>query len=178
MLQKTNSKGTYGWLLVLVLLATGLALTGCSSTKPVPGYDTLEVLEAIKEKTADGEAEVKLTSGEKMKATMIHGDLKQVHWKDPDNYSQITVKTGDIDTITLVSHGKGATQGLGIGALTGMVLGGVAGFSDGDDPDGIMSFSAEAKAGAGAAGGALAGGLLGLIAGGASGSQVIYDFQP
>ncbi len=56
-------------------------------------------------------------------------------------------------------HGKGALIGLGAGA----VLGAMVGYSGGDDPEGMLSFSAGAKAGMGAVTFGAVGALVGAL---------------
>jgi hypothetical protein len=62
--------------------------------------------------------------------------------------------------------GAGAVRGAVFGFLIGGAIGVVGGFADGDDPDGLVSFSAEQKAmGAGmvlGGAGAVVGGIVGL----------------
>ena len=169
-----NTRMAAGAALLLALLV----LTGCSTTRPVAGHETLTALDEIKYRTADDQAVIRLVDGRKMKGTRIHGDLEEITWQDPDDFTAVSVPTGDIDSITLVSHGRGAAQGLGLGALCGAVLGGVAGYSGGDDEGSFLAFSAEQKAGMGAVGGVAAGGLVGVLAGGASGSKTVYEFHP
>jgi hypothetical protein len=164
-----------GWAFPLIL--TGIMLAGCSSTMPVEERDPYAALDRIKKETADGEARVTLVDGTSMMATMVHGNQDTVHWKDPVDWTEVSVPTWQIKTIALNSHGKGAGQGLGIGALSGAALGGLAGLADGDDPEGFLSFSKEAKAGLGAGAGVIVGGVIGLLAGAASGSSTTFDFQ-
>jgi len=57
-------------------------------------------------------------------------------------------------------RGQGAAIGLAVGAGMGALMG----FASGDDPDGIVSFSAGAKAGMGAVVFGLAGTLIGAVA--------------
>jgi hypothetical protein len=86
----------------------------------------------------------------------------------------------EIVTITDVSHGRGALQGLGIGAAAGIATGMVAGFASGDDNCDnedhgcFFELTAEAKAMIfGVLLGALGGGV-GLIVGAVKGSTTIY----
>lgn len=66
------------------------------------------------------------------------------------------------------SRGAGAARGAGIGGLAGVLTGAALGFADGDDPPGLLAFTAEAKAFFGAvvlgAGGAVTGGIIGALA--------------
>lgn len=161
----------------LMILVLAGWMSGCSTTHPVTAADHHALFDEIKRQTADGEARLELKDGQALKATMIHGDVDTLHFTDPEFRTQERVPTAAVRRIVMVSHGRGAGQGLGIGALSGAGLGAMAGFADGDDPPGFMSFSAGAKAGMGAVGGALVGGVIGLAAGAASGSRTVYEFE-
>ena len=86
----------------------------------------------------------------------------------------MTVPTARVLEIRIVSHGRGAIEGLGIGLLTGACVGGVVGYASGDDPSGMLAMTAEQKAAFGAGLGGVGGMLLGAWAGAGGGHWDIY----
>jgi hypothetical protein len=90
------------------------------------------------------------------------------------------VPPNEIAMIKDTSHGRGALEGLGVGAGLGVLTGAAAGFASGDDECSdeefcILEFSAGEKA---VIFGVLLGGIggvLGLVVGAAKGSTTIYE---
>lgn len=95
-------------------------------------------------------------------------------WIDPATQTGVKVETREISSIKFMSRGKGALDGLGIGLLTGALVGITAGLSGGDDPPGLFSWTAEEKATIGGIFLGALGALVGLPVGTAAGSSDIY----
>ena len=103
-------------------------------------------------------------------------------WSEIDRWSEANFYYGapwsEITSITFVSPGRGALEGLGIGLLVGGLLGALMGFADGDDPEGSFIWvSAETKAVVGGGFFGAIGGLIGIIIGAARGHQYVYLFD-
>jgi len=158
------------------LLAVGSSLAGCSSTRMATGADQYSACEEIRNATTGRTARIVLVDGTDTEGTMIYVQADSLHWRFPRDMTAMSTHLGDVRSIAITRHGKGAGQGLGLGALMGGLLGAVAGYADGDDPSGFVSFSAGAKAGMVGVAGVLGGGLLGAIIGGAAGSTLSYEF--
>lgn len=74
------------------------------------------------------------------------------------------IKIADVDSIIILGESK-VLSSMGLGALTGLVIGGVIGLASGDDSEGFLRFSAGEKAiGLGGFFGFI-GGIVGLISG-------------
>jgi hypothetical protein len=82
-------------------------------------------------------------------------------------------------------HLRGALEGAGIGLLSGAALGGIVGYSAGDDeecsngPESFfcLSFTAKEKAGIGAVYAGVPGAVLGLVLGAVIGSRDVYEYE-
>lgn len=80
------------------------------------------------------------------------------------NFEISNLHINEIETIKIRRKGS-VGRGVWIGALAGCALGGIIGLASGDDPPGIMSFSAEDKAILGGFTGTFFGGGIGAIMG-------------
>jgi outer membrane lipoprotein SlyB len=80
-------------------------------------------------------------------------------------------------------HVKGALQGTGIGLLAGAAIGGIVGYSAGDDPECsgedwfCFSFTAKEKATFGAVYVGLPAAAVGLVAGAIIGQRDVYEYE-
>jgi len=84
-----------------------------------------------------------------------------------------------IASLTYVSHGRGAADGLGIGFVIGALFGLAVGAASGaqDQSDSLIEFSPAEGAAIGAAGFGVAGGLIGLVIGAIKGHRITYASQ-
>jgi hypothetical protein len=134
-------------------------------------------------------AEAHELGGETVTLSTSRGEVEAVGIETPNGVEFQATGTGqivpanDIDTIETRRHGQGALEGLTWGAVSGAVIGGIYGYSDGDDDcnaeNGDLCFlelSAGDKAAFGAIGFGAIGGLIGLIAGAAIGSTDIFEY--
>ena len=164
----------------LVLLTIVAAVSACAHTSYV-GLPDAGACRRLNERTAGRRATVILISGAGFQAQGVLVTPDSTSWLDPRTDDLRTVPTEQVLELQLVSHGKGALQGFGIGVLSGAVTGAFLGIADGDDPrsDGfnIMRFSAAQKAAMGAVVLGGLGGLAGLPLGASVGSRDIYRFE-
>jgi len=125
--------------------------------------------------------------GETVTLSTSHGAVEAVGIETPNGVEFQATGTGqivpanDIHTIEAKRHGQGALEGLAWGAVSGALIGGIYGYSQGDDECGeddfcILEFSAGDKATFGAIGFGAIGGLIGLVAGAAVGSTDIFEY--
>jgi hypothetical protein len=125
--------------------------------------------------------------GESVTVSTSYGEVEAVGIETPNGVEFQATGTGqivpanDIHTIEAKRHGQGALEGLAWGAVSGALIGGVYGYSQGDDEcndDGfcILEFSAGEKATFGAIGFGAVGALVGLLAGAVVGSTNTYEY--
>ena len=98
-----------------------------------------------------------------VKGTLVDMDETTITLEISPSKPPIEILRMDVSKLE-VSYGKksrhtGALIGLGVGAGLGAIIG----FSGGDDPDGIVSFSAGAKAGMGAFAFGVVGAIIGSV---------------
>jgi hypothetical protein len=143
---------------VVVIAAT----TGCTH------HRTLADLTEVEGKTVT----IETTSGAKVDATAVAvpGGI-QLHTE------RGLIPPNQIGKVTDVRHLRGAGEGFLYSGLTGVTIGAIIGFADGDDKGGFLAFSAGEKA---FIGGFLLGGTLGfvgLLVGAITGSTFEYSAE-
>jgi hypothetical protein len=135
--------------------------------------------------SASDEATAQLGDGRDVK---IHAAATPAgaHWvtqgEVPDASGAI-VETAHMRSYTTVSHGRGALEGVAIGAASGALLGAVTGLASGDDHCAedsfcLFQFTANEKA---VLGGVAFGGIglaLGALLGAMIGSRDVYEIDP
>ncbi len=137
----------------------------------------MDLLDIENHKKVESPREVIITvkSEEKYKNIKYKGELKMfskdyLYLFSEDNGVKSTknnsykIKIADVDSIIILGESK-VLSSIGLGALYGLVIGGVIGFASGDDTRGFIRFSAGEKAiGLGGFFGFI-GGIVGLIVG-------------
>jgi hypothetical protein len=171
-----NEGGSAMKTLTIAVLATVAAVTACSHTTYVSPPD-MRSCARVSEKIAGHKATVTLTNGAQFEAQGVLVALDSVSWLDPQTDELRTVPTAEVWEIHIISHGKGALEGLGIGLLTGALTGAALGASDGDDPPGWFSMTAAQKAKGGAVVLGGLGALVGPTVGAGVGHRDVYRFD-
>lgn len=171
-----NEGGNAMKTLNVVVLTTVAAVTACAHTTYVSPPD-VEASRSLSGKTADHDATLILTKGRGPKARGVLVSPDSTSWLDAQTGELRTVPTAEVREIRIVSHGKGALQGLGIGFLVGALAGAVAGYAGGDDPPGWFSMTAAQKAGIGGVALGGLGALIGPFVGAGVGHRDIYRFE-
>jgi hypothetical protein len=145
-------------------------LAACTHHRPL--HDARDRLENDDEVVAENHG------GQSQPARVLHGPNGELQLRSPIG----TLPWKQIARIKETSRGRGAAQGLGIGALIGATVGAVGEYaSGGSDCEGdsggalCFEFTAGEKAAIGGIGFGILGGLIGLVIGAARGSTTIYD---
>ena len=203
----------------LVLIALVMALTGCTTVKTVDlvDHETLTAVDPdaelsvserraqylavyVRERQAGSFSRINrlarrkqvlltLADGRALKVSSLQATPDSTSWfnKDTDRFE--TVATAEIQEIRFVKRGKGALQGLGLGLLTGAVLGAIVargevtvnGATDeqlcGEEGDPFLCYYAVTTKAALAVSMVGLGSLLGPIVGAVLGSKEVYRFN-
>jgi hypothetical protein len=164
----------------LVLLTIVTAVSACAHTTYV-GAPSAGTCRRINERTTGRDATIILANGDGFQAQGVLVAPDSTSWLDPHTDELRTVPTAEVLELRLVSHGKGALQGFGIGVLAGAVTGAAFGLADGGDRRNegltLIRFTAAQRAAMGATVFGGLGGLAGLPLGASMGSKDIFRFQ-
>jgi hypothetical protein len=151
MFKLTSTQVTLAGILIIITVASGAFAFPPSQSEPWVRATVID------------------TTGGKVKSEDVSGTLISQYSTTitiirPHTHSPLEIPRANITNLeTRVQKsqkGKGAAIGLGVG----VALGAVIGISSGDDPPGIVSFSAGAKAGVGAVTLGLLGAIIGALA--------------
>jgi hypothetical protein len=158
----------------IVMLSMIYFLTGCTRNIMVNPENPDKHLVRINENGEKYSGTVLFNNGKlvSMKELWARGDSVYFKIKHSDENMKASMK--DIQAIKFINRGVGAVQGLGLGILVGGISGFSIGLASGDDPPGILSFTAEEKGAIFGVALGLVGGFVGIIGGAASGSKENY----
>jgi len=120
---------------------------------------------------------VTLMDGQKHTANNLRFDPDSTSWVDPNTQRVIAVPTAEVSNVRIVSFGKGALEGLGLGLSIGALTGGLIGTTTSGDTGSGIQYSTGSRIGIAATGLGLIGGLIGLIIGSAKGSKDVYHIE-
>lgn len=104
----------------LLLVATVVALTGCSHTRvvnPASPDDQIRVNQHAEGKAAS----VTLSNGERIRARNLRMTETLTTWIDPESGALDSTATGNIESIRFRNRGQGFLEGAGIGLGVGLV---------------------------------------------------------
>ena len=142
-----------------------IALVGCTHHRPLAQVGEVE-----------GEVSVEVSGARTVDAVAVADGLG-VSFVAKDGGA---IASEHVTRVVDRRHGRGAAEGLGLGALAGVVTGVILGYSSGDDECNedqwcILTFSAEEKAVLAGFGLGVLGAGLGLVVGAVKGSTIIYE---
>jgi hypothetical protein len=131
---------------------------------------------AAKEKAKGAEVLVQKKDGQRVKAELLAIKDGRLILMDSSTLSEVTFAVDDIRSIRVFKKAK-VLKGLGLGSLSGGVLGSGLGVLSGDDEPGFFSFTAGEKALIFGAGLAVMGGVIGGISGAIAGTDESVDLE-
>lgn len=113
----------------VTLLATSMLVVfaGCTHTRVLTA-DSPDALAEINQRGERSTASVTLITGETVSARSLHFAPDLVTWIDPQTGATTSSHTSDVGSVRFMSRGRGALEGLGVGFLTGAVVGGLVFF--------------------------------------------------
>jgi hypothetical protein len=131
---------------------------------------------AAKEKAKGAEVLVQKKDGQRVKAELLAIKDRRLILMDSATLSEVTFGVDDIRSIRVVKKAK-VLKGLGLGSLTGGVVGSGLGFLSGNDEPGFFSFTAGEKALVIGVFFAAMGGVVGGISGAIAGTDESVDLE-
>lgn len=158
---------------IRIAFLISIVWTGCTHNHMI-NLSAPETYTALNKRALFEPAVVTLVDGQKITAHNLCIKSDSTIWSETDRQTKTIVGNDQIAEIRFVNSGRGGVEGLGLGLLCGALTGAALGLADGDDPQGFISFSAEAKA---VMGGIILGGIGGVVGipvGIASGSKDAY----
>jgi hypothetical protein len=131
---------------------------------------------AAKEKGKGAEVLVQKKDGQRVKAELLAIKNGRLILMDSSTLSEVIFGVDDIRSIRVFKKAK-VLKGLGLGSLTGGVVGSGLGFLSGDDEPGLLSFTAGEKALVIGVFFAAMGGVIGGISGAITGTDESVDLE-
>jgi hypothetical protein len=137
---------------------------------------SLALPSASKEKKKGADVVVQKKGGQRVQAELLAVKEGRLILMDSSTLSEVTFGVDEIRSIRVVKKAK-VLKGLGLGILTGGVVGSVTGLLSGDDEPGWFSFTVEQKAFGLGVVFALMGGIIGGISGVITGIDESVDLE-
>ncbi len=160
----------------ILLMSFVLVVMGCTQNIMVTPENREKYMPDIKESGEKYPGKVILDSGEEIPMDKLRVGVDSIFFRNKYSDEKMGVFIREVKEINFKMSGKGAMEGLSTGILVGGLLGFTIGFASGDDPSGLLSFTAEEKGALLGLTLGIAGGLIGTIGGAASGSRGKYIF--
>ncbi len=163
---------------VTALAGLAVVLQGCTAVHSVEvqgrSNEANWGLSEINERASTRRARLFLGDGRRLTAGGLRVETDSTSWIADGRYE--TVATSAVTRVQFVERGRGALEGLGLGLLSGAVVGGVIGFVSYNGPD----FLAGSRGESAVVGAGLLSYLttpLGLLLGVAEGHREVYDLR-
>jgi hypothetical protein len=148
----------------LFLILIPFFIISCSSTHRLKKESADEFAEQFNALSQDKKTEISEITQVKYKAQNVRLSSDSVYWTNLKDNSIRVSKIGRISQIRFTDSGKGALEGMGIGLLAGFSTGAVIDYASGDDRSFVSATAVLVTLGS----------ILGFIIGAASGHEDIF----
>ncbi len=106
-----------------VFMIFSIIIVGCTHTRHIPQHPLSDQLDEINKNLSGKKVEIVLaTSSEHIAAENVYVAYDSVHYINTKTNMKKHIAASEVNKITIISHGKGAAEGFGIGMLSWVVL--------------------------------------------------------